>query len=143
MPGKATPTTKASDTAAVEAYMRKLRHPLADLAALLRTTILAADPRIGEEIKWNAPAFFFTGPMDPFDPKEYRRHLVVFNFYRKDCIRLVFWHGDRAPDPSGLLEGDYADGRRLAAFSSVAQLKSGKKALTCVLKAQLKHMTMR
>ena len=133
-------TTKPSDPAAVDAYMRKLTHPLADLAAELRTTILAADPTIGEEIKWNAPAFFFTGPMEPFNPKEYRRHLVVLNFYRKNCLRLVFWHGDRAKDKSGFLEGDYADGRRLAMLSSVEQLRDRKKALVAVLKTQLGEM---
>lgn len=78
--------------------------------------------------------------MKPFDPKEYRRHLVIFNFYRKDCLRLVFWHGDRAHDETGLLTGDYADGRRLAALSSVEELKSRKKALVRILKAQLQHM---
>lgn len=51
MPRKATTTTKPSDSAAVDAYMRKLKHPLADLAALLRSTILSAFPTIGEEIK--------------------------------------------------------------------------------------------
>lgn len=78
-------TVKPSNPAAVDEYMRTLSHPLAELVAELRRTILAADRRIGEAIKWNAPAFFFTGPMAPFKPKEYRRHLVVFNFYRKDC----------------------------------------------------------
>lgn len=73
-------------------------------------------------------------------PKEFRRHLVVFNFYRKDCIRLVFWHGDRAKDKSGFLTGDYPDGRRLAIVSSAAELKARKKALAAVLKAQLKHI---
>ena len=132
--------TKPSDTTAVDAYMQKLKHPLADLAASVRTTILAADKTIGEEIKWNAPAFFYTGPMKPFYPKEYRRHLVVFNFHRKDCIRLVFWHGDRAKDESGFLEGEYADGRRLATLSTPAELRSRKKALVAALKAQLKHL---
>ena len=120
--------------------MKSLEHPLSDLAQALRRTILAADHRIGEEIKWNAPAFFFTGAMKPFDPKEYRRHLVVFNFYRKDCLRLVFWHGDRADDKSGLLEGDYADGRRLATFFSPEDLNRRRKALVNALKAQLKHI---
>jgi len=133
-------TTKPSDSAAVDAYLNALKHPLAELAKKLRRAILAADRTIGEEIKWNAPAFFYTGPMKPFDPKEYRRHLVVFNFYRKDCIRLVFWHGDRANDKSGLLEGDYPDGRRLAHFADAKELTSRKKALTAVLKAQLKKI---
>ena len=59
--------TKESDPEAVDAYMQKLKHPLADLAAALRSTILAPDKRIGEEIKWNAPAFFSMGPMERFD----------------------------------------------------------------------------
>jgi hypothetical protein len=128
----------ASQSAKVDGYMATLKHPLADLAKALRRTILAADPRIGEEIKWNAPAFFYTGPMKPFNPKDYSRHLVVFNFFRKDCIRLVFWHGDRAKDTSGLLEGDYADGRRLAHFSSAKDLAARKTVLVNILKAQLK-----
>jgi hypothetical protein len=132
--------TKPSDAEAVDAYMKKLKHPLAALAESLRQTILAADRCIGEEIKWNAPAFFYTGALQPFDPKEYRRHLVVFNFFRKDCIRLVFWHGDRAKDKSGLLEGEYADGRRLAHFSAPKDLAARKKALVAVLRAQLRHI---
>jgi hypothetical protein len=132
--------TKESDPDAVDAYMQKLKHPMADLAAALRIAILAADKRIGEEIKWNAPAFFYTGPMEPFDAKEYRRHLVVFNFFRKDCIRLVFWHGERAKDKTGFLEGEYPDGRRLALVSRLEQLKDRKKALVAALKAQLEHM---
>jgi hypothetical protein len=133
-------TTKASDPEAVDAFLRRQKHPLIGLAKALRRAILIAAPGIGEEIKWNAPAFFFSGPMKPFDPKEYRRHLVVFNLYRKDCIRLVFWHGDRANDKSGLLLGEYPDGRRLATFSSLKDLESKKKALVAALKAQLKHL---
>jgi hypothetical protein len=114
---KVVSTTKASDPESVDAFMAQLKHLLADLAEALRRAILATDRTFGEEIKWNAPAFFYTGAMRPFDAKEYRRHLVVFNFFRKDCICLVFWHGDRAGDTTGFLEGDYADGRRLAHFS--------------------------
>jgi hypothetical protein len=140
MPKTALKTTKPSDPAAVDAFLTKLKHPQSALAAKLRAAILAADPRIGEEIKWNAPAFFFTGPMRPFDPKEYRRHLVIFNFYRSDCIRLVFWHGDRARDRSGFLEGEYADGRRLAVLTSLEDLRTRQTALRAALKAQLRHM---
>jgi hypothetical protein len=131
---------KASESQAVDAYLKALKHPLAALAQSLRRAILAADKSIGEEIKWNAPAFFYTGALAPFDPKEYKRHLVVFNFFRKDCIRLVFWRGDVAQDESGLLEGDYPDGRRLAHFSSVKELTARKKALAAVLKAQLRRV---
>ena len=133
-------TTKISDPERVDAYMAGVKHPLKNVVEALRSIILRADSAIGEEIKWNAPAFFYTGPMKPFDPKEYRRHLVVFNFFRKDCIRLVFWRGDRANDKSGLLEGDYPDGRRLAHFADAKELAARREALTAVLKAQLRKI---
>jgi hypothetical protein len=117
--------------------MKELGHPLAELAQEIREFILATDRMIGEEIKWNAPAFFYTGAMMPFNPKEYRRHLIVFNFYRKDKLRLVFWRGDRAKDKSGFLEGHYPDGRRLATIASTDELRSRKKVLRSALKAQL------
>ena len=107
---------KASESEKVDAYLKKFKHPKKDVLEALRKTILGAGKEIGEEIKWNAPAFFYSGEMKPFDPKEYKRHLIVFNLFRKDCIRLVFPSGARVNDQSGLLEGDYADGRRLALF---------------------------
>lgn len=133
-------TTKASESAVVEAYMKRLRHPLADVVEALRQIILKADPEIGEEIKWNAPAFFYTGEMKPFDPKEYKRYLVVFNLFKKECIRLVFWGGAKADDKSGFLEGNYVDGRRLAMFHDMKDVTSKKKALQNTLKLQLKHL---
>ena len=43
-------TIKPSDPAAVDAFMKALKHPLADLAQALRRAILAVAPVIGEEI---------------------------------------------------------------------------------------------
>ena len=124
MANKSDLSVKASEPDQVDSYMRKLKHPLADVVEALRRLILSAHGEVGEEIKWNAPSFFYTGPMRPFNPKEYRRHIVVFNLHPKDCIRLVFPSGARINDTSGLLEGDYADGRRLAFFSCMADVKS-------------------
>lgn len=136
-----TATTKPSDSPAVDAYMSSLAHPLNDVVVALRAAVLSAQKAIGEEVKWNAPAFFYTGPMAPFSAKEFRRHLVVFNLPpRQDVVRLVFLHAGTVDDPSGLLEGTYPDGRRLASFRSVAEVKSGKKALVAILQAQLEQM---
>ena len=88
--------------------MKGLEHPLAKVAEALRQVILKAHSDVGEEIKWNAPTFFFTGEMAPSDPKLYKRYLVVFNFFRKDSVRLVFLGGAKVKDPTGLLEGSYA-----------------------------------
>jgi hypothetical protein len=135
-------TTKPSVPDKVDAYMKRLKHPLTQVVAALRRIILKTDRTIGEEIKWNAPTFFYTGELPPFDSKEYKRYLVVFNLYRKDCIRLVFWRGGSVKDTSGFLEGDYKDGRRLATFSNLKDVTSMKPKLQRALKEQLKSLRL-
>ena len=139
MPNKTT-TTKPSEPDKVDAYMKSLNHPLSDVVEALRQIILKTDLEIGEEIKWNAPTFFYTGEMKPFNPKEYKRYLVVFNLFKKDCIRLVFWGGAKANDTSGFLEGNYADVRRLAISYTMHDVKSKKKSLQNVVRLQLKYL---
>jgi hypothetical protein len=135
-----TALTKRSEPDKVDAYMAKLKHPLADVAAALRKIILSTDSEIGEEIKWNAPAFFYSGEMKPSDPKEYKRYIIVFNLFKKECVRLVVWKGARVKDKSGLLEGDYADGRRLALFHNMEEVKSKKAALQGVIRKWLETL---
>ena len=130
--------TKASEPKKVDAYMSRLKHPLAKVVKYLRQIILSTDEEIGEEIKWNAPTFFYAGKMKPTNPKEYRRYIVVFNLFKQDCVRLVFPSGAKVKDASGLLEGDYADGRRLAMFYSSKDVKSKAKALRAVITQWLK-----
>lgn len=117
---KETFTTEASAPEEVDAYMNQLKHPLHDVAQHLREIFMSADKRVGEKIAWNAPSFFYTGKLKPFNPKEYKRYIVVFNFTKKDCIRLVFLKGALAGNTSGLLEGDYKDGRRIASIHTMA-----------------------
>jgi hypothetical protein len=121
--------TKPSEPDKVDAYMKKLKHPLAEVVAALRKIILSTDDEIGEEIKWNAPTFFYAGEMAPSDPKMYKRYMIVFNLYQKDCIRLVFPSGAKISDSSGFLQGDYADGRRLAFFHNMEEVHSQTKPL--------------
>ncbi len=127
-------STKRSEPEKVDAYMNGLKHPLAEVVEALRRIILKTDPEIGEEIKWNAPTFFYSGEMAPFNPKEYKRYIVVFNLFKKDCIRLVFPSGAKVDDGSGFLEGDYADGRRLALFSSMDEVRTKKAGLQQVIR---------
>jgi hypothetical protein len=133
MPKTTEMTTKPSQPGKVDAYMGKLKHPLAKVVEDLRQIILSTDKEIGEEIKWNAPTFFYAGEMKPTNPKEYRRYIVVFNLFKKDCIRLVFPSGAKVKDASELLEGEYADGRRLAMFYNSKDVKSKEKNLRAVI----------
>lgn len=74
------------DPGAVSAYIEALEHPLKNVVKDLREIILNAHESIGEHIKWNSPAFFYTGEMEAFDAKEYRRDLAVLHLRKKDQI---------------------------------------------------------
>lgn len=131
-------TIKLSETEKVDEYMQNLKHPMINVVEALREIILKTNKEIGEEVKWNAPTFFYKGEMKPFNPKEYKRYIIVFNLYQKDCIRLVFPSGTKINDTSGLLEGDYSDGRRLAMFYDLKDVKSKEKNLQKGIKTWLK-----
>jgi hypothetical protein len=110
----------------VDAFIHALDEPQRTMVQRLRELILGVDGAIHEHIKWNHPAFFYAGPMRPFAPKEYKRHIVVFNLHSKDGgVLLVFWRAGALADTSGFLTGDYADGRRLARFHTLADVKAG------------------
>src|SRR5258707_10451991 len=118
---------KLSEPGKVDEFMKKLKHPMKDVVEALRQIIVNTDKQIGEEIFWNGPTFFYTGKMKLFNPKEYKRFIAGINLFKKDCIRLIFLTGAKLNDTSGLLEGDYADGRRLALFCSMDDVKLHKK----------------
>jgi hypothetical protein len=126
-----------ANTAEVEAFMQKLEHPMKDVLQALREVILAADAGVGEHIKWNAPSFLYIGEMAPFNPKEYKRYIIVSNFFKQDCIRLVFPSGAKLNDTSGILEGDYADGRRIAHFFTLANVEARRSDLQQLIKTWL------
>ena len=129
---------KPTDSTMVDAFMTALKHPKKDVLEKLRQVILQTDKEIGEEIKWNAPTFFYAGKMAPSDPKLYKRYLIVSNFFKKDMIRLVFPSGAKVNDKSGLLQGDFADGRRLAHFTNLQDVKVREKDLQKIIKTWLK-----
>ena len=134
-------TLGVSEPEKVEAFLNELSHPMTDVVRYLREEILRAAPEIGEGIYWNAPTFFYTGTMSPFDPKSYKRYLLGFVFNKQDCLRLVFLKGSSTKDPAGLLEGTYSDGRRLMTIQDLGDAKKKSAALKKIIKdliAQLK-----
>src|SRR5262245_3997846 len=129
--------TKQEESEQVSEHIKKLDPKVAEIVQALRSIILGTDKEIGERIKWNNPSFYFTGEMKPFDPKEYKREIAVFNLY-KNRIMLVFPGGAKVNDNSGLLEGDYKDGRRIAVFKDLNHVKAKEKSLRQILKQWLK-----
>jgi hypothetical protein len=137
MKAKKPTAPKLSDTEQVTAHIKKLEPGLAKIIETLRKIILSTGKEIGERIKWNNPSFYYTGKMEPFDPKEYKREIIVFNLF-KERIMLVFPSGAKVTDSSGLLEGDYKDGRRIVIFKDMADVKAKEKILKGVIKNWLK-----
>jgi hypothetical protein len=127
---------KLSDAEQVTKHIKKLDPALGKIVEYIRQIILSADKEIGERIKWNNPSFY-TGEMKPFDPKEYKREIVVFNLF-KGRIMLVFPSGAKVNDTSGLLEGDYKDGRRIIVFNDMKDVKAKEKALQRIIKKWLR-----
>jgi hypothetical protein len=85
---------KLTDQEQVSEHISKLEPEFAKIIEAIRKIILGTDQQIGERIKWNNPSFYYTGEMKPFDPKEYKREIVVFNLY-KGRIMLVFPGGQK------------------------------------------------
>jgi len=129
-------TAKLSDSEQVSEHIKKLDPATGDTVEAIRQIILKTDKEIAEQIKWNNPSFYYSGEMKPFDAKEYKRDIVVMNLH-KGRIMLVFPSGAKVNDPSGLLEGDYKDGRRTLVFKDSEDVKSKKEALQDVLKSWL------
>lgn len=92
-------TTGISEPEKVDEFMAALKYPLADVVQYMRQFILGVDKKIGEGIFFKAPAFYYTGKMAPFHPKDYKRYIVGFNLYRKDALRLIFLRGASVADP--------------------------------------------
>jgi hypothetical protein len=128
---------KLADEEQVTEHIKKLEPAIANIVEYIRQFILKIDKQIGERIKWNNPSFYYTGEMKPFDPKEYKREIAVFNLH-KGRIMLVFTSGAKVDDKSGLLEGDYKDGRRLIIFKDMKDVQSKEKALKKIIKHWLK-----
>lgn len=127
---------KLSDKEQVDEHIAKIDPAISSTIEYIRQVILTIDVQIAERIKWNNPSMYYNGEMKPFDPKEYKREIVVFNLH-KGRIMLVFPSGAKVDDDSGLLEGKFTDGRKIATFKDLADVKAKEKDLQNVIKKWL------
>ena len=74
----------------VDAYMAALDHPLRGVVEAVRAALVGADPKIGEQIKWNAPSFTWEG-----------EDRVTFNIRPAAPLLLVFHRGAKPKDDAG------------------------------------------
>ncbi|MBA2544825.1 MAG: DUF1801 domain-containing protein [Deltaproteobacteria bacterium] len=88
----------------------------------LREILLAADPRIDECIKWQAPTFTFGGNLASFFPKS------------KQHASLMFHLGAKIPGTFSRLEGE-GDTGRVMKIGSVEDANDAKTELEAIVKA--------
>jgi len=125
-----------NDPQSVTAFIQNLEPDFAKLIEAIRQLVLGTDPEVGEQIKWNSPSFFYQSEMKAFNAKEYKRDIVVVNV-RKGIALLVFPTGAIINDPTGLLEGEYTDGRRLVSIKNMNDLEDKGPGLQQVIKQWL------
>ncbi len=110
---------KVATAATVEEYMQGCTHPLRNVVEVLRTLIKDTDKEIGEQIKWNSPAFYYTGEMKPFDPKEYKRDIAIVNLNRQEYVLVVFPSGNHIPVSPVLQDENLKNGRKLVKITAL------------------------
>ena len=112
----------------VEDFMDKLEHPLKAEVEALRKIISAADPKIAERVKWNAPSYY------------YKMDMAAFNLRQTKFVQLILiFPKGLIADDSGLLLGDWKD-RREARFHSMEEVKAKTPVLQKVVREWVKMM---
>jgi hypothetical protein len=111
----------------VDDFINKLEHPLKDLVIQLRELILKSEPRLTEQVKWNAPSFCYNG-----DDR------ITMNLSKKEQVLLIFHLGAKSrderkletiiKDPDKTLEW-LSSNRAVMRFRSNADLKTFEPAL--------------
>ena len=85
----------------VDAWFDRYDNPMKAVVQRMREIILAADPRIEECIKWQAPTFTYQGNLASFYPKS------------KQHASLMFHMGAEIPGKHARLEGSGSTSRVL------------------------------
>ncbi|KUJ61972.1 hypothetical protein AR687_10465 [Flavobacteriaceae bacterium CRH] len=123
---------KQSDSELVTALVEKLDAENKSTVAFLRQLILDTDKEISEQVKWNSPSFYFSGEMKAFNPKEYKRDILVINIHR-GSILLVFPTGATISDIEELKAVNYPDGRKIIKIAGLDDAKIKQKSLQATI----------
>ncbi len=106
----------------VDAWFDRYDNPMKAVVARVRAIVLAADGRVDECIKWQAPTFVYRGNLASFFPKS------------KQHASLMFHEGARIPGAHPRLEGDGGVGRVLK-IASVAEADAARRDIERIVRA--------
>ena len=106
----------------VDAWLAAYDNPMKPVVAAVREAILAADPRVTEAIKWQAPTFIYKGNIASFFPKA------------KKHASLMFHKGATIAGDFPNLEGDGKEARSMK-FADLDDAAAKRAELTAVIVA--------
>jgi uncharacterized protein YdhG (YjbR/CyaY superfamily) len=106
----------------VDRWFAKYANPKKDVVLRIREIVLAADPRIEETIKWQAPTFIYKGNLASFFPRS------------KEHASLMFHVGAKIPGKHPRLEGDGATSRVMK-IATVADANAATRDIEKVVRA--------
>lgn len=125
--------------ASVEALLDASAHPLLDEIKQVRKIILALDPAIQEEIKWNSASF-----------RTRSDFFATVHLREKDEVQLVFFTGVKkkvtavtgvpVEDPAGIVRKWMAKDRCLVGLGSGAAFKVNCKAFAAFVRAWIQFV---
>ncbi|RZJ66099.1 MAG: DUF1801 domain-containing protein [Flavobacterium sp.] len=120
--------TPNSESQKVTEYIDSLDAQTKAVVEFLRELFLNVDPEIAEHIKWNSPSFYYSGQMEAFDAKEYKRDIAVINIHRGKIL-IVFPTGAKINDEARLKGKNYPDGRKIITIENLEDAKAQSAAL--------------
>jgi hypothetical protein len=109
-------------SAEVDAWFEKYEHPQKKAMLHIRSTILRADERMSECIKWKTPTFMYEGNLASFNPNT------------KAHVSLMFHTGAKIPGEHPRLEGGGATARYMR-IMDLAEARAAKAELVALVKA--------
>jgi uncharacterized protein YdhG (YjbR/CyaY superfamily) len=109
-------------SAVVDAWFARYDNPMKPVVQRVREIILAADSRIEECIKWQAPTFTFKGNLASFFPKS------------KQHASLMFHLGAKIPGRHPRLQGT-GDTSRVLKIGSVAEANAARGDIESLVRA--------
>ncbi len=126
----------------VKEFFAALEHPLKPALRAVCTTILGAESRVSEGIKWNAPSFHV-------GEEQYFATANIHTRGREGATVLVVLHrGAKAKagrvavnDPAGLIEWLSPD-RGAIRFSSAADVRTKRPALAAIVRQWITQLTL-
>ena len=126
---KAKNSTDRKLSLTVDNFIEALEHPHKVAIQELRQFILSIDPRIKEQVKWNAPSFYLDD------------NFATLRVHPAPILQLILHNGSKKkvnpkqfeiPDPNGIFKWAAKD-RRVVTFASLEDARSKMDALRPII----------